>query len=479
MAEMTEPSLALEQESTRYPLSFTQEWFITLDQGDDGGTFGPRFMQVCPARVTGHVDLAVLQGALDDVVARHELLRTLVVRDADPPYQMVLPPCRVPLEVRDLPPFTGKSRDLVVQELILQAEAGSISAREVPLMKVLLCKFDDHDSVLLLTVHHSVSDGWSVQVIFRDLGAFYTARRTGIAAVLPQLRQYREYAAWQRANAASTAEDGAPAYWQHKLDGAREFTMPNDHGHPDSYSRPYSQHVHDIEPEVMTAASALATATRGTLFTVMLSAFYILAHKVTGTTDLAIRAFTAGRDELEFQNTMGLFLNCVPFRTDIADCTSFRDIVLATRETFVDAIAHELPVNVIEQTFPDFIKSREDLRTSQFIIANQQRQLGEDPTFAIAEGARWASDRMLQGSEVRDIPSGMVWNLAAQPSGELNGGVLFNLDEFDESTVAGWSAGLRRILAGAVREPDRDWRLLAGPPSRRENPVPGPEQLHG
>jgi hypothetical protein len=114
MAEMAESSLALDQESTRYPLSFTQEWFITLDQGDDGGTFGPRFMQVCPARVTGHVDLAVLQGALDDVVARHELLRTLVVRDADPPYQMVLPPCRVPLEVRDLPPVTGKSRDLVL-----------------------------------------------------------------------------------------------------------------------------------------------------------------------------------------------------------------------------------------------------------------------------------------------------------------------------------------------------------------------------
>jgi condensation enzyme len=276
------------------------------------------------------------------------------------------------------------------------------------------------------------------------------------------MRQYHEYASWQRANATSIAEDGSPAYWQRQLDCAREFTMPNDHGHPDSYSRPYSMHVHDIEPEVMTAVSGLATATRSTLFTVMLSAFYILAHQLTGTTDLAIRAFTAGRDELQFQNTMGLFLNCVPFRTDIADCTSFRDIVMATRETFIDAMAHELPVNVIEQTFPDFTKSREDLRTSQFIIANQQGQLGDDLTFAIAEGARWARDGMLQGSEVHDIPSGVVWNLSPRPSGQLNGDVLFNLDEFDESTVAGWAASLRRILTGAVREPDRDWRLLAG-----------------
>src|SRR5579859_4324013 len=107
-------------EPARYPLSFTQEWFITLDQGDDGGTFGPRFMIVSAVRVTGHVDLAVLQDSLDDVVARHELLRTVVVRDADPPYQMVLPPGQVPLEVRDLPSGAGKSRELVVQELFLE-----------------------------------------------------------------------------------------------------------------------------------------------------------------------------------------------------------------------------------------------------------------------------------------------------------------------------------------------------------------------
>src|ERR1700733_1496698 len=135
--------MVLDQESKRYPLSFTQEWFITLDQGDDGGTFGPRFILVSAIRITGPVDLAVLQGALDDVVARHELLRTLVIRDADPPYQVVLPPCPVPLEVQDLPPAAGQSRDVVVRELILAAEAGSVSAREVPLMKVLLCRFDD------------------------------------------------------------------------------------------------------------------------------------------------------------------------------------------------------------------------------------------------------------------------------------------------------------------------------------------------
>src|SRR5580700_7333668 len=188
---MTDTPVAHHQEGNRYPLSFTQEMFLTTDQGDDGGPFGRRFLIVSSLRITGHVDLTVLQGALDDVVERHELLRTLVVRDADPPYQMVRPPCPVPLEVRDPPPVTGKSRDMIVQELIVEVEAGTMTAREVPMLRALLCKFDDRDSVLFLTVHHSVSDAWSVQVIMRDLGAFYAARRSGIPAELPEVRQYR------------------------------------------------------------------------------------------------------------------------------------------------------------------------------------------------------------------------------------------------------------------------------------------------
>jgi hypothetical protein len=454
---MTTSSLAPEPQ--RYRLSFSQEWFVTLDHGGDSGAFGPRFLLVCAVRITGHVDLALLQGALDDVVARHELLRTLVVRDADPPYQEIYPPCQVPLEVKDLPPATGKSRDMVAQELIAEAEGGTISAQEVPTLRALLCRFDDRDSALVLTVHHSVSDGWSLQVILRDLGAFYAARRSGLPAKLPEVRQYREYAEWQKASATSTAEDGAPRYWQDKLRGAREFTIPNDHGHLDSYSSPYSLYNDTIDADVMSAASALATRARSTTFTVLLSAFYVLAHNITGATDLAIRAFTAGRSEEQFQDTMGLFINVLPFRTDLADCTSFRDILIRAKETFVDALAHELPVTVIEQTFPDFVKSRENLRTSQFIISETPTQLG-DVVFPIAEGAREVHQYLLEESRHHDIPTGLVWGLTPTPDGGLCSGVLFNPDEFDESTVAGWAAGLRQILTSAVRDPDQDWKTL-------------------
>jgi condensation enzyme len=457
---MTDTSVAHDQEAKRYPLSFTQEWFLSMDKGDYNGPFGNRYLIVVVLRITGPVDLAVLQGALDDVVARHELLRTLVIRDADPPYQMVLPPCQVPLEVRNPPPVTGKSRDKVIQEVFIEAETGTLSTREVPLLRALLVKFDERDSALFLTVHHSVSDGWSVGIILRDLGAFYAARVSGTEPVLPQMRQYREYVDWQRATATNTDDDGALSYWAAKLDGAREFVMPTDHGHPKRYSSPYSMHFFTIDADTMAAAANLANATRGSLFMVVFSAIYILANQITGATDLTLDAITSGRNELAFHNTMGLFLNVLPFRTEIAGCTSFRDVVLSTRETFIDAMANELPAGLLEQTFPDYIRSREDTRMSQFLISQPPSQYGE-MTLPIAEGAKEISEVVLEEAESSDIPGGgTVWYLNTQPDGTLSGGVHFNRNEFEESTAQGWTAGLKRILAGAVRDPGQDWRQL-------------------
>ncbi len=456
---MTDTSVPHGHEAKRYPLSFTQEWFLTMDKGDDSGPFGNRYLMVAGLRIAGAVDLTALQGALDDVVARHELLRTLVVRDADPAYQMVLPPCQAPLEVRNPPPVAGKSRDMVIQELLVEAESGPVSTREVPLLRVLLCRFDDRDSALFLTVHHSVCDGWSFGVILRDLGAFYEARVSGATPKLPEMRQYREYVEWQRASAASTNDDGALSYWAAKLDGAREFVMPTDHGHPERYSSPYSMHVFSVDEDTMAGAAALAHATRGTLFVVILSAIYILANRITGATDLTVKAVTSGRSELAFHNTIGLFLNVLPFRTEIADCTSFRAVIGKTRDTFIDALAHELPANLLEQTFPDYIRSREDTRMAQFLISDSTAQ-GDELALPIAEGATWI-ERQLQDAETTDLPGGgTVWYLVMAPGSAMHGLVQFNLDEFESGTAEGWTARLTQILASAVRDPDLDWRQL-------------------
>ena len=192
---------------------------------------------------------------------------------------------------------------------------------------------------------------------------------------------------------------------------------------------------------------------------VMLSAIYVLMNQITGATDLTVPAITAGRNELQFHNTMGLFLNVLPFRTQIADCTSFRDVVRKTRDTFIDAMANELPIGLLEQTFPDYIKSRQDRRTSQLLIMQPPAQYGE-MTLPIAEGATEIDEVLLEEAESSDIPGGTEWHLNTQPDGTLSGAMHYNLDEFEQSTVQGWSTGLKQILASAARDPDQDWRQL-------------------
>jgi hypothetical protein len=456
---MTEPAREDASPAEGYPLSSTQEFFCSLDQGDDGGAFGLRFIIVSGFRISGDIDVAALQGALDEVVARHELLRTIVARDVTPPCQLVQPPCRVPLEIRDLRSSASRPPDVVAEELIIEAEHGAMNPRQVPLMHALLGRLADRDWVLILSVHHSACDGWSMQLIVRDLAAFYAARETGHPAQLPEVRQYREYAAWQRASLADAAAEDARSYWQETLAAARIFTLPSDHVRPEIYSRPYSAYNYSISAGAMRRAPALATEMRCSLFMVLLAAFNVLASNITGDTDLVVRAFTTGRNEPQFYDTIGLFMNLVPFRTNLAGCTSFRDVVASTRDTCLDAYANEIPIHNIEQDCPDLNLPHGEPRRSQFILGMFQSQFDE-ATLRIADSLTHIVKRELPDQEHTDIPNGLVWDMTVLASGELAGEVAYNRDEFEEATVAGWTSDYRRILSGALDSPDRAWKTL-------------------
>ena len=452
------PSGESDATTVRYPLSFTQQFFHSLDEGDEHGAFGNRFTIVSALRIAGHVDIPTLQGALDDVVNRHELLRTVVIRDAKPPYQQVHPPCQVPLEVRDWP-AADRPRDLVAEEVIIEGEKGTMTPRRVPLMRATLTRFDDHDSVLVLVVHHSASDAWSQTVVLRDLAAFYDARARHHAADLPPVKQYREYAEWQKDRAAETSD--ARQYWREKLRGAHVLAVPNDRPRPDGYTRPFSMYNYSVSAEEMGTAARLAHQMRSSMFMVLMAAFSVFSYELTGQPDPGIRAFTFGRDEPAFRNTMGLFLNLVPFRTDISGCANFREIVACTRDTCIDAYANEVPITVVEQDLPDFNAPHDDPRNSQVVLGMYQAQ-ADGATLPIADGAEPIFRRAAASAETSDIPTGMAWSMAISSSGELVGNVVYNLDEFDEQKVTGWVSHYNRTLARLASEPDREWRQLAG-----------------
>lgn len=448
--------------TNRYPLSYVQDWFCSLDKGDDNGGFGDLFQMTLGLSIAGRVNLSALQGALDDVVERHELLRTVVARDASPSYQQVYPPCSVPMEVRDLS-AAGRPRDEVVDDLLIEAKHSGVSARQAPLMRVVFGRFDDNDSVLVFVIHHTAADAQSLGVIIRDLAACYDARVNEHPADLPPVKQYRDFAQWQKTGAGRPADD-MREYWRDKLRGAHVFALPNDRPVPKVYSRPFSAYNYLVGADVMAPAAELAADTGSTMFMVMMAAFSVFIHEMTGQADPAVRAFSAGRGDPQFNGIVSLCLNLVPLRTDVGRCESFREIIASTKQTCDDAYANEIPIAVIEQDMPDFNAPHADPRNSELILAMYQvpgGRGGGGPAFPIADGARPVIEGERASSQTEALATGMIWGIAIGPSGELAGNVVYNVDEFDDQKVTGWVADFNRLLARLAGEPDGPWRQLA------------------
>jgi condensation enzyme len=439
-----------------FPLSFNQEFLCAFDKGDDAGTFGERHILVDGWRIAGEADAEVLQAALDDVVARHEILRTLVSRDPVRRCQVVYPPTSATLEIRQL--SAGRSRESSVEEFLAEAEAGTLSARNLPLLKAILGKIDDKESVLALVTHHCASDPWSMQLIMRDLLACYTARRSHQLPALPEARQYREFAIEQRSRAAD-AMRAAAEYWRVHLEGGEIFTFQKDRVSSDGGCQGML-YESIIDAQVTAAAKKLARETGSSLFMVMLAAFWLIGSRQAGTTDLAIPTFTSGRNDPSFGETVGFVVNYLPIRADIADCKRFLDVIAKVRQSCIGAYVNDIPFALIDSVAPDLHRSYADPVKAGVVFEMLQSppaagdgQIGD---IAFSQIRR----RPLGARRIFDTP-GIVWVLDSLPSGETGSRILFNGHEFDESTIGDLASSYQELLAAAVAYPDRVPALLS------------------
>jgi hypothetical protein len=357
---MTAPTEHPDSALNRYPLSGTQEWLCGADLGDEAGAFGRLFTSEMAVRISGRVKVEALRGALDDVVRRHEMLRTIVVRDPRPRYQQVYPPAPAVLEVCDLEPDTEGSRDVRVQEIMLRAGRRGMYVRELPLLRAELSRFDNRDSVLVVTSHHTAADGWSMEVIMRDLAAFYQARDTGSAADLPDAPQYGDFVAWEHARNGGLDAGVALKFWRDKLNGARIFALPSDHSFSGVYTRPYSAYYFSIDPEVTAAIAPLSMRARSSVFMVLLAAFNVLTYEIAGTTDPVISTFSSGRNDVRTHHVVGPIAYPVLLRTSLDGCVTFRDVMECTRRTCLEAYSHEIPTERILQENPAVMEPLND-----------------------------------------------------------------------------------------------------------------------
>lgn len=425
-----------------------------FDKGEEEGALGPRHLVIIGWRISGNVDIDILRGALDDVVARHEILRTSLERDGEGRYQRVHPPSAPEVQVIDLPRDDPRSRDVRVDEFINEIEYSTMSVTHLPHLRAVLGRLDDQDSVLVLITHHTASDGWSMQLIIRELAAFYAQRRGYGPPELPEMRQYREYAAWQQEFLAGPAAEEFREYWRDKLRGAELLAIPMDRRPSGDTTGTYAIQRFLMPRDQVAPAVQLAKALRSSPFMLLLATFSVLLSAMTGETDVTAATITSGRNELDYHDTVGPFFNLVPLRTDLAGCATLSELVARTRTTCLDAYSHELPWAHIAAAAPEVTKPYEagDLavwafQLFQFPTAMDETLIGD---LTISEVRR----RLQSYPRTSDIPNGVLWALDLLPTGEIAGHVRFNTLEYDKRTIVEAVGRFRRTLHAVVAAPD-------------------------
>lgn len=434
------------------PLSSNQQFLCMFDKGPDQGAFGPRHIVAYGWRITGSVDSAALREALHDVVERHESLRTSIVRDVEVPYQLVHPTQTPELVEYELD-SAHEDREIAAHEFVNRIEAGRCPADEQPLLHAALGRFDDEDSVLVLFAHHTASDGWSLQVIIRDLAQFYAARRGFGSPTLPEMVQYREYSAWQREELGGKAVATARDYWRGKLDGAAFVPLPTDRTRTEA-TGVYSVYRFRVEHDVTSATQLIAKQLRSSPFMVLFAAFNLLVHKATGATDLVLPTITSGRADPKFYETVGPFFNFVPLRTDLSTCRTFRDVLTKTRSTCLEAYSYEIPFGEVVGQVPDVVAPFADLNSAVHALECFQFPVGADGNLVgdirISEMRR----RLLSDPNTSDIPDGVLWALDIHPEGDMIGSIRFNSNDVDEATLTKMAEEYITLLRHAVGAPD-------------------------
>ena len=410
-------------------------------------------------RLGGALDRAALEGALADLVERHESLRTVFPETLGVPRQEVLSGVRPVLEV------VAVGADELAGALSAAAGRGFDLSAEVPLRAHLFALSSD-EHVLLLSLHHIAGDGWSLRPLVRDLSAFYRARREGVASGLSALPvQYADYTLWQRAVLGEEADPGSAiarqlGYWRDRLAGLpEELDLPSDRGRPAVSSHGGGSVAFSIGAELHGGLAGLARGCGASLFMVLQAALSGLLTRLGAGSDIALGSPIAGRNDGALDDLVGFFVNTLVLRTDTSGQPSLRELVGRVRAGNLAAYGHaELPFErLVEVLNPARSLSRHPL--FQVMLAFQADDGGDAGVqfaglVARPEAVAVASakfDLSLSVAE-RRLRDGRPGGLAAV--------LEYSSDLFDRGSVVALGDRLLRLLAGAVAAPDRSFGLL-------------------
>lgn len=427
-----------------FPCSLAQERFWVLDQLDPGNT---ALNVAVRWRLEGVVDSATMERAIRQVIERHEVLRTGFVETDGAPQQHVRPSVAFRLAVSDLTRLPEAARTPELLRLGTAEAHASFDLASAPLLRVRLVQLTPVQSVLLVTAHHIVCDGWSVGILARDIGRCYQALRGGGPVDLPELPlQYGDYALWQRAWLDSDALDDARMFWRDLLHGAKYFELPTDRPRPPLQSA-NGAILSVLQPrEVTDRVDQFGRRHGATLFMTALACLVAMLHRYTGESDISVGTQVAGRDQVELEDMVGLFINTIVLRLDAAGDPTAAGLLERVRDTVRAALGHEaMPIEqLITLLKPERDLSRNALFSVNFIFQRSFITNASYGEYALV-----------------DIPSqsaGALYDLnffmVERPEGWRTS-CEYNTDLFDAGTVEAMLSCWGSVLANLPAEADR------------------------
>ncbi|MBC9731352.1 non-ribosomal peptide synthetase, partial [Streptomyces sp. TRM68367] len=442
----------------RVPASFAQHRWWFLDRLD-----GASATYNIPAalRLSGSLDVAALRAALDDIVARHEPLRTVFAEDQEGLRQIVLPPDAAPGVFEAVATATAHLDD----ELATAVRYRYDLTADTPLRARLFTLADaPGQHVLLLLLHHVAGDGWSMDRLVRDLATAYTARAGGLAPEWPELAlQYADFTLWQHRAMGSEADRDSTlsrqlAYWKQTLDGIPDvLDLPTDRPRPAVATHRGRRLEFEVPASLHAGVRRLAEETRTSVFMVVQAAFAALLTRLGAGTDIPIGSPVAGRVDSSVEELVGVFVNTVVLRTDTSGSPTFGELLERVRATDVAAYAHQdVPFeSLVDALNPDRSLSRHPLFQVMLSYQNTFRQDGMDALGRIPGIEAELLDTDTGGAEFDlSIDLGERFTGDGAPAG-MDGGIRYSSDLYEPATAMLLVTRLLRILEAAVADPAR------------------------
>ncbi len=447
-----------------FPLSFAQQrlWFV--EQLDPTR---PRYSAPQAIRMQGRLDIRALERSIREVISRHEILRTSFPITSEGPVQRIAPAATFSLAVVDLRCHLASQREAELMRMVDDEAQEPFDLAHGPLTRAKLVHMTEDEYVLLLSIHHLVSDGWSLGILFREVEGSYNATVRGAPTRLPDLPiQYADFAVWQRQYLTGDTLDRALAYWKERLGPeVPVLELPTDRPRPPVQTYRGASCRIELSSALTRSLHTLSEREGATLFMTLLAAFKILLHRHSGQDHVTVGSPIAGRNYKEIEGLIGLFVNALVLRTELSGNPTFRELLRRVRATALGAYAHQdLPFEkLVEELRPERDLSRAPLFQVFFnMLSYDHERLELDGlTTQIVEFPKREGrfDLTLYAREHHD-------------SIGLN--LVFNLDLFDEERAADMLAQLESLLDQIVHNPDErilDFSLVT---ARSRSIVPDP-----